>query len=931
MYSHKRAQQACVSLTIYISVLMPGVQAEVVLDGTLGPSGALSGPDYAITESLGQTRGNNLFHSFSDFNLSSGESATFSGPSNITNVISRVTGGNPSSIDGAINSTIDGANLYLINPSGVMFGENASLNVSGSFYATTADYVTLGSDGRFDASHPANSVLTMSAPSAFGFVDGNIAPISVTRSRFTLPQGVTLALIGGDITLTGQNAVVAGSDIDVPSGQVQLIALASAGELDVSGAGPDVSGFQQLGNIRLNDYFGISTSGDPGGTILIRGGELIIDGGILSSATMGTTDHPGNGIDIAVTDDVVVRTPDAIVDDSTEIASSSYGSGHAGDIVIRAGRVLLDGDVVMSEANPSGHYSAIASRAWAEGDSGDITINADDILLGVNSHIATDSFAAGNAGDLSLSADTINLAGTAGAGTRISSIAYSAGDAGNLDLTANDIYLLGGAAGLVGITSQVASTSNSNAISGDITISTRNLNIQDGAQVSADIFSGSGHAGDVSVTAYDIHIAGLNAEGYNAGIFSTTSGWYTSGDGGNIEVNAGSLTLENGGRVNSSALSFGGAGDIAVNADSVRIIGAVVPDTSTGLFAVSGWVASHGGNINVTAGNIELIDGGVINSQTVGWGPSGNVTVNAGRLLITGIDEINSVPSQILATTAVYFYPDYALGNGGNITITADAVEVSDSARITTASSSSGNGGDTTINAGTIRVSGNGTITATSTNSGTAGNLNLSVSDSLTIDNSEITTSAAQSDGGDITIRAQQLVYLNNGAITTSVQGADGNGGNIDIDPVFVVLNHSSISADAQGGDGGNITLVADNYLASPDSSLSASSNLGVAGAIVVNAPNKDVSTELEAVPEPAPDASQYFRNDCVAVGGGFSSFVAAQRGPAMAGSKVFMPSSYTTNSAQITAKEKRADENTPPDKPVLILAKHGVDCLSRL
>ena len=104
--------------------------AQIVLDGTLGPTGALPGPDYAITADLGQQHGGNLFHSFGQFSIRQGESATFSGPPSVSNIISRVTGGQVSTIDGMLRSTILGANLYLLNPAGVLFRENARLDVS---------------------------------------------------------------------------------------------------------------------------------------------------------------------------------------------------------------------------------------------------------------------------------------------------------------------------------------------------------------------------------------------------------------------------------------------------------------------------------------------------------------------------------------------------------------------------------------------------------------------------------------------------------------------------------------------------------------------------------------------------------------------------------------------------------------------------------
>ena len=115
-------------------------QAGVSTDGSLGQAGALPGPNYQITPELGQQVGGNLFHSFGQFSVSAGESATFSGPTSVSNIIGRVTGGEASLIDGTLRSTIPGANLYLLNPAGVLLGENATLDVNGSVHVSTADY-----------------------------------------------------------------------------------------------------------------------------------------------------------------------------------------------------------------------------------------------------------------------------------------------------------------------------------------------------------------------------------------------------------------------------------------------------------------------------------------------------------------------------------------------------------------------------------------------------------------------------------------------------------------------------------------------------------------------------------------------------------------------------------------------------------------------
>jgi filamentous hemagglutinin family protein len=166
----------CCSGLLLLSALLSRSQAQITLDGSLSPRGALTGPHYSISDSVGQIRGPNLFHSFGQFNLSRGESATFTGPNTIANILSRVTGGSPSSIDGTIRSQIPGANLYLLNPNGVLFGPNASLDVSGSFHVSTAEVIRLADGGAFFANPAAPSVLTVAPPAAFGFLSPRRPP-----------------------------------------------------------------------------------------------------------------------------------------------------------------------------------------------------------------------------------------------------------------------------------------------------------------------------------------------------------------------------------------------------------------------------------------------------------------------------------------------------------------------------------------------------------------------------------------------------------------------------------------------------------------------------------------------------------------------------------------------------------------------------------
>jgi filamentous hemagglutinin family protein len=146
----------CYTATVFVAGLFAS-HAAVITDGSLGAAGALPGPNFAVPASLGRLSGRNLFHSFSHFDLSNGESATFSGPGNVQNILARVTGGSVSSIDGLIRSTIPDANFFLVNPSGVVFGPDASVDVSGSFVVTTGDHVAFTDGSRFNATPESGS------------------------------------------------------------------------------------------------------------------------------------------------------------------------------------------------------------------------------------------------------------------------------------------------------------------------------------------------------------------------------------------------------------------------------------------------------------------------------------------------------------------------------------------------------------------------------------------------------------------------------------------------------------------------------------------------------------------------------------------------------------------------------------------------------
>src|SRR5262249_41693076 len=158
---------------LLLGVLLASGQAQVTTtitpDGTLGTTVTHSGTVHDITGGTRPGNGPNLFHSFDRFSVGTNDTARFSGPTGIVNILSRVTGGQQSVIDGRLQSTIPGANLYLLNPSGVLFGSNANLDISGSFYISTADYLRFADGATFSAPLSDSTTLAGVSPVAFGF------------------------------------------------------------------------------------------------------------------------------------------------------------------------------------------------------------------------------------------------------------------------------------------------------------------------------------------------------------------------------------------------------------------------------------------------------------------------------------------------------------------------------------------------------------------------------------------------------------------------------------------------------------------------------------------------------------------------------------------------------------------------------------------
>ncbi len=475
-------------LLIVSCIVSPITQSEVTLDGSMGASGALSGPNYQITEDLGQRTGNNLFHSFGQFNINSSESATFSGSASIQNVVSRVTGGQVSTIDGAFRSTIPGANIYFINPSGVIFGENASLDMQGSFHASTADYLKFKDGVKFETGiATANPILTTAAPEAFGFLDNTPASISVLGENKTaileVKKDATLSLVGGEVTLKNGHFFT-------PSGQINIVSVGSTGEATIADTAIGTASFNKMGEINvvsnLPNHISIASQSDSAGKIFIRGGQMTMDNTVIFTAT---EQGKGGDIDIGLTGDLNITNSQSNSKTTLNISSATRGIGDGGNINLKtAGLNLSQGSQI----------NTLTRSIDKEGKAGNINIDTTNTitLSGEATGITSTTAGKGQSGNIRIdSKGDLNLS----KGALLLNTSISEGNAGNIDVHAKKVFLSDTEPAESRLSTLIASTSpTGTGNSGNITINTDLLNVQDYAIIKTNT-GGLGDAGSIII------------------------------------------------------------------------------------------------------------------------------------------------------------------------------------------------------------------------------------------------------------------------------------------------------------------------------------------------------------------------------------------------------------------------------------------------
>jgi filamentous hemagglutinin family protein len=588
--------------------------AQVKTDGTVGPRTTLTGPTFNITPSLGTPVGPNLFHSFETFNIARGQTATFTGPPSVKNILARVTGGQ-STIDGTLACPILNANLYLINPAGVIFGPNATLDLHGSFVVTTADYLKLADGGQFHASDPSKSVLTSAAPAAFGFlgthkpaaieVRGTTGVDPVTSAPTHAPTlevqpGLALIIVGGDLAITG-------GTLRAPEGRIDLQAVRSAGEIS-AGQAPSTGAAMILTDAILDvagrDDPG-SGSGGNGGLMVFRAGSLSATGSLLSAGggVGGSAGGAGGRIDLAIGGPVTFTR----VFIAADAGGGGDGTGGWIDLTAR-------GSMNLSQA------SAISASGDGSGGGGRVNLTVDNaVSLSDGSFIAAGGGGVGPGGRIDLTTGgALDLSG----GAFIAAAGGGGGGAGGrVDVSAHGDVTLSQASAIT------AAAGGGIGAGGVLNLTAGGaVNLSQGSLISA---GGGGTGGQL------VLIAGADVSLLDGSFLSSSGGG--SAAGGTIDLTTtGSLTLVNSGISVSGGLEGGmggqlhvtAAGDVALSQQSFLSAAGGSGFNGSGGGAGGRLLLTAAGAVNLASGAALVADGGIATGLANG-GAGGQVEITS--------------------------------------------------------------------------------------------------------------------------------------------------------------------------------------------------------------------------------------------------------------------------------------------------------------
>jgi filamentous hemagglutinin family protein len=843
--------------TIASLLAAPIAQAQLPLaaDTSLGSEASqiipLGGNNFEIDG--GAARGSNLFHSFQEFNVNDGGRVDFRNPAGVETIFSRVTGNNSSNILGTLG-VLGNADLFLLNPNGILFGPNASLGIGGSFVATTADGFQFGDRGVYSARNPEfPSPLLTIAPSAFFF--GSLLPGIIENRAVTenpagsgflaglqVPDGESLVLLGGDVILDGGRLTVVG-------GRIALGSVAGAGTVGFGGGGHLTFPVDLArGQVTLANA-ARAVAVEDGGDIRITAGRINLENSRLAAGIelgQGTAPRQAGDIVLDATEQVIITDNSLVLNDvlpdvignagdviiftgelqilnGSIVSASTFGNGNAGTIQIQAGdRVTISSSDVFSrvEAGATGTTAGIdittgllevvdgsqlTTSTLGTGNAGPIELQASDRVSIVISLVSSrvESEATGQGGDIAITTGILEVLD----GTALTTATLGTGDAGSIQLEASErVTIAGRSPGDLELAPQVDSQSSATATgnSGTITITTPLVQVFDGSELTTSTF-GTGRAGTILITASDQVFFN------NSSAFSTVEESATAA-GGNIEILTGTLALINNALLDTSTFGQGDAGVIQVAASDQ-----VVFSDSNIFSLVRPGAAGSSGGIAIRTPILEVRDATELAASTFGTG-------NAGPIRIIATDRATVIDSNIRSTVE-----RAGTGNSGGIQITTGLLEVFGEADLSTSlfgqgnagsidilasdrillidgdvfsavgEGGEGNGGNINMLTEVLEVLGTTNLSAVSAGVGNAGSVNIQAGDRVTLVEGDISSRVTRGgigDGGGINIRTGTLGIFD-GAQLNSTTSGEGDAGSIQIQVPGQVI-FAGTSADGQ-------------------------------------------------------------------------------------------------------------------------------------
>ena len=880
-----------------IGLSMPSAVAQSVIvpDNTLGAerSGVVSLDPAGFRVDVingGAVRGLNLFHSFQEFNVAANRGVYFRNPNNaIQNILTRVTGNNRSEILGTLgifNGTgvSSNPNLFLINPNGIIFGSSASLDAGGSFVATTANAIQFGDRGNFSASNPVSPspILTVN-PNAFLFnqvshgaiVNTSTAPAGVdpvldnTLVRgLRVADGHSLVLLGGDVSLDE-------GWVNAFGGRVELGGIVGAGTIALT-IDSNIFRLSFPENIVRADIFltnsaVINLNGESGGAMQVQAARLLMSGGsVIYSNTLG---GEGGSLFIRSTDSTTVDDSAIITGFSNILSNAQHLTGKGGDIRIQAGQLFVAGDP--SKAADS--LGIISTSTFGNGRAGDLVVNVGKLILANGGQLTADTRGAGRAGNLeihatesievnggqfntvtliqnsdffpsALTVDTISNASNAGSagnltittpqlklrdGARISSRTQGAGNGGNIIIQSGTLFTSSQAL-ISGIT-----LGSGNA--GKIAINADTVKGTEGAQISTGTL-GSGDAGNIVIKANNaVSFDGTSSDGISTGALSRVEAG-ASGKGGTVTIDAESLSLTNGAQLQALTLGQNDAGNVIVKTRGAVLLQGKSTGIST---SVQSGAVGNVGDINIQSQSLSVQDGAQVQAilfREQGKIPGGKVPEGrerVGNIQINATDfvDISGTSPDGFSSGLLTSTERGAMGRGGNTTVTTEGVfRIANGATVNSQTLNPSDGGNITLNARSFEAVNGGQILTVTRSSGKAGTITLNVNDGSVISGSDSTFNSRFNQFGRDIVNNEGAA---SGLFASTNANSTGAGGNIIFKSANLDLTSGGlISAQSLGaGRAGDVSVgLIDDYSANDGQILAAAQGGG--GNIDITAKN---------------------------------------------------------------------------------------------